>query len=195
MSVKPYIAQRFANWGHVWEDIYNTGFQQTRAMSAAASGALFGKGAGSGWLHNVFAANTDMVFAMICEELGLIIALCSIAAILVLAFFAVRSASRSRSAFYSIAACATVSMLLVQLSLNVFGSLDILPFTGVTFPFVSRGGTSLLSCWMLMAFIKGSDTRREGSFAVRPVTAESCAEEDEEEDEYEEDDYDGEDAE
>ena len=110
VSVKPYIAQRFANWGHVWEDIYNTGFQQTRAMSAAASGALFGKGAGSGWLHNVFAANTDMVFAMICEELGLIIALCSIAAILVLAFFAVRSASRSRSAFYSIAACATVSM-------------------------------------------------------------------------------------
>ena len=156
---------------------------------------MFGKGAGSGWLHNVFAANTDMVFAMICEELGLIIALCSIAAILVLAFFAVRSASRSRSAFYSIAACATVSMLLVQLSLNVFGSLDILPFTGVTFPFVSRGGTSLLSCWMLMAFIKGSDTRREGSFAVRPVTAESRAEEDEEEDEYEEDDYDGEDAE
>ena len=175
------------------EDIYNTGFQQTRAMSAAASGALFGKGAGSGWLHNVFAANTDMVFAMICEELGLIIALCSIAAILVLAFFAVRSASRSRSAFYSIAACATVSMLLVQLSLNVFGSLDILPFTGVTFPFVSRGGTSLLSCWMLMAFIKGSDTRREGSFAVKPVTAESRAEEDE--DECEEDDYDEEDAE
>ena len=162
-------------------------------IAAAASGALFGKGAGSGWLHNVFAANTDMVFAMICEELGLIIALCSIAAILVLAFFAVRSASRSRSAFYAIAACATVSMLLVQLSLNVFGSLDILPFTGVTFPFVSRGGTSLLSCWMLMAFIKGSDTRREGSFAVKPVTAESRVEEDE--DEYEEDDYDEEDAE
>ena len=195
VSVKPYIAQRFANWGHVWEDIYNTGFQQTRAMSAAASGALSGKGAGSGWLHNVFAANTDMVFAMICEELGLIIALCSIAAILVLAFFAVRSANRSRSAFYAIAACATVSMLLVQLSLNVFGSLDILPFTGVTFPFVSRGGTSLLSCWMLMAFIKGSDTRREGSFAVKPVTAESRVEEDEDEYEYEEDDYDGEDAE
>ena len=70
MSVKPYIAQRFANWGACGEDIYNTGFQQTRAMSAAASGALFGKGAGSGWSHNVFAANTDMVFAMICEEQG-----------------------------------------------------------------------------------------------------------------------------
>ncbi len=86
-------------------------------------------------------------------------------------------------------------MLLVQLVAERFRLSDILPFTGVTFPFVSRGGTSLISCWMLMAFIKSSDTRREGSFAVRPVTAESRAEEDEEEDEYEEDDYDGEDAE
>ena len=65
-----------------------------------------------------------------------------------------------------------MSMLLVQLAMNVFGSLDILPFTGVTFPFVSRGGTSLLSCWMLMAFIKSADNRRDASFAVRPATAE-----------------------
>lgn len=63
-----------------------------------------------------------------------------------------------------------MSMLLTQLALNVFGSLDLLPFTGVTFPFVSRGGSSLLSCWLLMAFIKGADNRREASFAVRPTT-------------------------
>ena len=76
--------------------------------------------------------------------------------------------SHQATAYYSIAACAAMSMLLVQLALNVFGSLDLLPFTGVTFPFVSRGGTSLISCWMLMAFIKSSDTRRNASFAVRP---------------------------
>ena len=168
VSVKPYIARRFATWGHVWEDMYDTGYQQASAMSAAASGGLFGKGAGAGWLKDVFAANTDMVFAMICEELGLIIALCMVMAVLTLAFFAVRSARHGRSAYYAIAACATVSMLLVQLALNVFGSLDLLPFTGVTFPFVSRGGSSLLACWMMMAFIKGADNRRDASFAVRP---------------------------
>ena len=168
VSIKPYIAQRFAAWGHVWEDMYDTGYQQTRAMSAAASGGLFGKGAGAGWLKDIFAANTDMVFAMICEELGLLIAICMVMAVLVLAFFAVRSARHGRSAYYAIAACATMSMLLTQLALNVFGSLDLLPFTGVTFPFVSRGGTSLLSCWMLMAFLKGADNRRDASFAVRP---------------------------
>ncbi len=168
VSVRPYIAQRFAAWGHVWEDMYNTGYQQTRAMSAAASGGLFGKGAGEGWLKNIFAANTDMVFAMICEELGLLIGLSMMVAVLILAFFTVRSARNGRSAYYAIAACAAMSMLLVQMALNVFGSLDLLPFTGVTFPFVSRGGSSLLACWMLMAFIKGADNRKDASFAVRP---------------------------
>ena len=169
VSMRPYIAQRFASWGHVWEDIYGAGYQQSRAMSAAAGGGLFGKGAGAGWLKHIFAANTDLVFAMICEEQGLIIGVCAVLAVLALAFFAVRSARRGRSAYYSIAACGAVTMLMVQMALNVFGSVDMLPFTGVTFPFVSRGGSSLLSCWMLMAFLKGADTRRDASFVVRPV--------------------------
>ena len=168
VSARPYIAQRFASWGHVWEDIYDTGYQQTRAMSAAAAGGLFGKGAGNGWLHQVFAANTDLVFAMICEEMGLILAVFMIFALLILAFFAVREARRCRSAYYAITACAAMSIMLVQMGLNVFGSMDILPFTGVTFPFVSRGGSSLLSCWMMMAYLKAADNRKEASFAVRP---------------------------
>ena len=152
VSIRPYIARRFATWGHVWEDVYGAGYQQTRALGAAAGGGLFGKGAGGGWLTEIVAA-------------GLIIALCMVLAVLTLSFFAVRTARRGRSAYYAIAACAAVSMLMAQMALNVFGSLDLLPFTGVTFPFVSRGGTSL----MMMAFIKGADTRRGGSFVVRPV--------------------------
>jgi len=168
VSARPYIAQRFASWGHVWEDIYDKGFQQTRAMSAAAAGGLFGKGAGNGWLHRIFAANTDLVFGMVCEELGLLIACMMVLAVILLACFAVRSARTGRSAYYSIAACAAMTILLTQLALNVFGSMDILPFTGVTFPFVSRGGSSMLSCWMMMAYLKSADNRREASFAVRP---------------------------
>ena len=169
VSIKPYIAQRFATWGHVWEDVYGAGYQQTRALGAAAAGGLFGKGAGGGWLTDIVAADTDMVFAVLCEEEGIIIACCAVLAVLTLSFFAVRTARRARSAYYSIAACAAVTMLMAQMALNVFGSLDLLPFTGVTFPFVSRGGSSLLACWMLMAFIKGADTRRGGSFVVRPA--------------------------
>ena len=136
-------------------------------MSAAAAGGLFGRGAGAGWLKNVFAANTDMVFGVVCEELGLIVGLCCVLSLLLLAVFSVRSASAGRSSYYVIASCATVTIFMAQLALNVFGSLDLLPFTGVTFPFVSKGGSSLISCWGMLAFIKAGDTRSGGSFALR----------------------------
>ena len=167
LSVRPTVAQRFATWGHIWEDLHGAGYQQTRALAAAASGGLFGLGAGNGFLHTIFAANTDLVFCMLCEEFGLILACCAVLAVVIMAFFTVRTAAQGRSAFYVIAACAAVTMMMVQLSLNVFGAVDILPFTGVTFPFVSAGGSSLISCWALLAFIKAGDTRRNASFVVK----------------------------
>lgn len=166
LSVKPHIAARFAAWGHVWEDVNDSGFQQTRGMAATASGGFFGVGSGNGWLHSIVAADTDLAFEMVCEELGLIVALCCVACIILLALFVIRNSSKARSSFYVIAGTAAVSMMMIQLALNVFGSLDILPFTGVTFPFVSLGGSSLISCWALLAYVKATDTRKNSSFAV-----------------------------
>ena len=77
-----------------------------------------------------------------------------------------RSAATGRSGYYVIASCAAVTVYLTQAGLNVFGSMDLLPFTGVTFPFVSRGGSSLIACWGLLAFVKAGDTRQQGSFAL-----------------------------
>ncbi len=164
---RPYIAERFSAWGHAWENAYSTGYQQTRTMSAAASGGLFGVGGGNGWLKHIFAADTDMVFGVVCEELGLIIAVAAVFSLMVMAFYAVRSSTGARSTYYVIGACAAVSIMLAQMILNVFGSVDLLPFTGVTFPFVSTGGSSLVACWGLLAFVKAADTRQNASFAVR----------------------------
>ena len=58
-------------------------------------------------------------------------------------------------------------MMVFQTMLNIFGCTDILPFTGVTFPFVSHGGTSMIASWALLAFLKSSDTRLHASLAVR----------------------------
>lgn len=167
LSIKPHVAQRFATWGHVWEDVSGAGYQQTRALSAAASGGLFGQGAGCGWLKNIFAANTDMVFGMLCEELGGSWRCARCWPSRAGPSSPSKTRLRARSSYYVIAGCATVTLMLVQMSLNVFGVLDILPFTGVTFPFVSKGGSSMLSCWMLLAYIKAADTRRGASFVVR----------------------------
>ena len=124
LSIKPYIANRFAVWGHVWEYAHSTGYQQTRIMSAAASGGLVGFGPGNGWLKMIAAADTDLVFGMLCEELGLVVALSAVASVAALCMFTVRSASAGRSSFYVICACTASSMLVFQMMLNVFGSVD-----------------------------------------------------------------------
>lgn len=164
---KPYIAARFSVWGHAWEDASGMGYQQVRTMSAASSGGLIGVGAGNGWLHNVAAANTDLVFGMLCEEWGLIIALLAVAIIVVFSIFAYRVTQVGRSSYYTIAACSATSLLVFQTILNVFGSVDILPLTGVTFPFISCGGTSMIASWCLLSYLKAADTRQNASFAVR----------------------------
>ena len=167
LKFKPYILSRFASWGHAWEAASTTGYQQTRTMSAAASGGLLGMGAGKGWLHRVPAADTDLVFGMLCEEWGLLIAVLAVVSIITLAFFAVRSCRVGRSSYYIIAACAAGSLLVFQTCLNVFGSVDLLPLTGVTFPFVSNGGSAMISAWGLLAFLKAADTRENASFAIQ----------------------------
>ena len=166
LRFKAYIAERFSAWGHVWEFADGLGYQQTRTMAASASGGLVGLGAGGGWLKNVAASETDLVFGLVAEEWGLIIALMAVASILTLSVFAVRSIWSGRSTFYTIAACSAMSLFIFQTMLNVFGALDLFPLTGVTFPFLSSGGTSMISSWGMLAFLKAADTRMSASLAV-----------------------------
>jgi len=167
LKFKPYILNRFSAWGRVWENALTTGYQQTRSMMCIASGGLFGLGLGEGWLKYVGASDTDLVFAFVAEEWGLIVAVFMVLAVIALTVFVARSASVGRSSFHTICACAASAILLTQTMLNVFGTVDLLPLTGVTFPFVSNGGSSMIACWGLMAFIKGADTRQNASMAVK----------------------------
>ena len=169
LRFKPYVAKRFATWGHIWDAgmADAAGYQQTRTLSASASGGLAGVGAGKGWLVDLPAADTDMVFGVLIEEWGLIIAALAVLSIVTLSVFAVRSIMEGRSTYYTIAACGAMSMFVFQTILNVFGCTDLLPFTGVTFPFVSNGGTSMIVSWALLAFLKSADTRQRASLAVK----------------------------
>lgn len=163
----PYARNRFEAWGHVWDYALTTGYSQTRSMMCIASGGLFGLGPGKGWLKYVAASDTDLVFAFGSEEWGLIMAVLMVACIVILACFVVRSAPAGRSCFYTIGACAAVTVMVTQTILNVFGMADFLPLTGVTFPFVSNGGSSMVCVWGLLAFIKAADTRQNASVAIR----------------------------
>ncbi len=166
LRLRPHVASRFSSWGHIWEDLSGSGYQQTQALMCLAAGGLFGLGAGAGKCKNIFAADSDIVFCTVSEEWGLIVAVICVLCIVCIALFAVRSASLCRSSFYAISACAAMSILVFQMTLNVFGTVDFLPFTGVTFPFLSNGGSSMMGTWGLLAFVKAADTRQNASFAT-----------------------------
>lgn len=172
LKFRPYVMDRFAGWGHVWEHINDSmGYQQTRTLTYIASGGLFGIGLGKGCLYPVAASDSDLVFGLLCEEQGLLLGLVVLFAMALFVMYARSDVTRSRSTFFSIAACATAGMLLFQTCLNVFGPTDVLPLTGVTLPFISSGGSSMISVWGLMAFLKASDER---TYAARRASRRSA---------------------
>lgn len=164
LKFKPYIADRFVSWGHVWEYAQTNAYQQARVLTYTASGGLFGVGVGNGCLKYVFASENDLVFGLVAEEMGIIVAVICAIAIGGLVLYSRAITTRSRSTFYSISACCAAGLLLFQMALNIFGATDILPLTGVTLPFISLGGSSMISCWGLLAFIKAADER---TYAMR----------------------------
>lgn len=165
LKFKPYVADRFSGWGHIWEHAQdNLGYQQTHVLTFIASGGLFGVGIGNGFLKQVGASESDLVFGLVSEEMGVIVAFTLAIAVGALVIYARAITTRSRSTFYSISACCAAGLLVIQLSLNIFGATDVLPLTGVTFPFISSGGSSIISCWGLIAFIKAADER---TYAVK----------------------------
>lgn len=157
IAVFPHIASRFGVWGHIWEQANGAGYQQTRTLVAAASGGLLGLGGGNGMLYRIVAADTDLVYGIVCEEWGWLIAFCVAACFVGLGLYAVRLAKGCRSPYFAISVCAAAAIMVFQTALNIFGSSDILPLTGVTIMFVSRGGTSLVAAFLLMAFFKGAE--------------------------------------
>ena len=146
LKMKDHVARRFATWGHIWdaENIWDGGYQQTHALSAGASGGLFGKGAGNGWLKSTFAGNTDTVFGVMCEELGLIGAtlVMLVFALLILRGFWVALQARDR--FGALLVVGFTVQVALQAVLNVAVVTNTIPNTGISLPFFSSGGTSLI---------------------------------------------------
>ncbi len=165
LTFVPRVKERFSTWGHIWEDAAGRGYQQTRALSCLASGGLLGLGAVGGTMKNVFSSASDMAMATLGQQWGLFSIVGAVVSVLTIAVFAVRCAAVARSSFYAIGALGAATLLTVQMMLNFLGMVDILPLTGVTFPFVSNGGTAMICTWGIMAFFLAADTRPGGSLA------------------------------
>ena len=145
----------------IWSDPTGNGWQQCQALIAIAEGGWFGKGPGHGVLFKVPAADTDIVFSSICEEWGMLMAL--LAVFMIILILATALINTPRSYFHTTLTVGVCAAFIAQMALNIFGSCNMIPFTGVTIPFISQGGSSMLACGFMIGFLKA------GQATVFPV--------------------------
>lgn len=154
-----YIARRFAAYFNPFENATSSGLQLTHSYYAMSNGGWFGLGLGNsiekkGYLPE---AHNDFVFSIVIEELGLVGASLILAILFFLIIRIIIVGVRARSPFNSMMALGMAGMLLVQTFVNIGGISGIIPSTGVTFPFLSQGGSSLLIISIGIGFILNID--------------------------------------
>ena len=144
--VEPYRRARIFSFLDPWADPENTGFQTVQALIGIGSGGLTGKGLGEGVqkINYLPEQQTDMILAVIGEELGLIGTTAVIAAFAAFAFAGFTVALRCRDPFGKLLAAGVTSLVCGQASVNLAAVLGVAPLTGIPLPFVSYGGSSLV---------------------------------------------------
>jgi cell division protein FtsW len=144
--VEPYRRDRLISFIDPWKDAGNTGFQAVQSMIAIGSGGFFGVGLGES-VQKIFylpEAHTDMILAIVGEELG-IFGICGIAALYgMIAYAGFRAAKLARDRYSMLLAAGVTSLILAQATLNFFAVMGMAPLTGVPLPFVSYGNSNLI---------------------------------------------------
>jgi cell division protein FtsW (lipid II flippase) len=147
------IAIRVQNWLDPWRDPLGTGFQQIQSEYASASGGVLGTGLGRGRPWYIPEVHTDFVFSAIAEELGLLGATAIVALTFLLVMRGFMIGLRSDDGFGRLLAVGLATTLSVQTIIILGGVLRLIPLTGITLPFVSYGGSSLLTNFVLIGLL------------------------------------------
>lgn len=152
----------------IWNDKTGSGYQQSKALIAIADGGWFGKGAGYGNLCEVFAYENDIVFATISEEWGLFFALMVVFAILIM--ISVPLINPPCSYYHATMTAGVCAYFIMQMALNIFGSCNLIPFTGVTIPFISSGGSSMLTSGLMAGMLMAAQSPEMSSPSARRIS-------------------------
>ncbi len=160
-----HVKRRVAVWMNPWADYENAGYQMVQALMALASGGLIGVGLGLGRPTDIPVYETDFIFTVICEQFGLIFGLCVLLMYVALIWRGATIAMAARRSFHSLLALGVTLMLGLQTFIIIGGVIKLIPLTGVTLPFVSSGGSSLLSSMCLVGLIQGVASRNDDALA------------------------------
>jgi cell division protein FtsW (lipid II flippase) len=158
-----HVKDRVAIWRDPWPLYEGKGYQPVQSMFAFANGGVGGTGLGLGNPTKIPAAKNDFIYAAIGEELGLLGATAVLVAFILMIGAGLRIALRSERSFDKLLATGLTTIIGVQAFIIIGGVIRLVPLTGITLPFVSYGGSSLISNYILLALlmrISDSSARR-----------------------------------
>ena len=161
----PYVAKRFDLFQNPWIDPLDSGYQIIQALIAIGSGGMFGMGLGLGYPRNIPLYHSDFIFSAICEDFGLVFALMMLGIYVLILMRGASVAMNARTSFHALVAFGVVALLATQTFVIVGGNIKLIPLTGVTLPFISSGGSSIVSMMGAMGMLLGVSSLNAGDEA------------------------------
>ncbi len=149
-----HVRTRVNIWLDPWADAYDQGHQIVQGLFAMASGGLFGAGLGKGYPQFIPVNTSDFIFAVICEEMGLLMGFGIMILWFLLFYRSMRAAIYVEDKFSQMLAVGYATMFATQVLVIVGGVMNAIPLTGITLPFVSYGGSSMLTSFFALAIIQ-----------------------------------------
>ena len=160
-KVFTHVQSRIEAWRDPFKDYQGSGWQIARSLFSIAAGGWIGTGLGKGFPASIIHIENDMMFTAISEEMGGIVSIAILLICLNNLILMMGIASRCNTLFYRLIAVGLGAMYGFQVFLTVGGAIKLIPLTGVTLPFVSYGGSSLIASLIVFALINGMYTMRE----------------------------------
>lgn len=151
-----HIQVRFSIWQNPWKDFDGAGYQIIQSLFAVAEGGFFGTGIGLGQPQRIPLGHSDFIFASIIEEMGAFMGICVVLLFLLLVYRGVKIVLREARDFNGALALIITIMFGTQALIMFAGVLKIIPLTGITIPFMTYGGSSLLSSYVLLSMLQFS---------------------------------------
>ena len=149
-----HVKIRFQSWLNPWRYIDRQGYQITQSLFAIAEGGFFGKGLGLGYPDFIPEVYTDFIFSAICEEMGIFTGIGIIMLFMILVYRGFKIAISQDDKFYKILALGTSILFGIQSFIILGGVLKMIPLTGITLPFVSYGGSSIISSFIALGILQ-----------------------------------------
>lgn len=145
IGVTGYQGRRFESWLNAWGDPKDAGYQVVQSLYAIGDGGLFGVGLGNSKqkITHLPMSDTDYIFSIICEEFGFVGGAIVVGLYFAYAYFGIKIAMEAEDSFGAYLAAGVTCLVVLQAFINMGVATNVLPSTGITLPFISRGATSL----------------------------------------------------